>query len=234
MNIKNVEKARDFTKSNHECPLDSFITRQLNEIIVKHRETNVPYDICVVGDMGVGKSTFLNGILGMKLLPSITTKACSATPVRIGYHTDTFHKVKIMYYSFAKFKEMLQTLIASIDENGEKPDEQLLSHLRNGYEMFGSGNKEILSYLEDGDHWKNTSVKNRKRIIKENEWKKIKQFGETKEINCLETSQVFKLVDDYGSTKDNSESFTIREIEITTNCCPWLGEKGFIIDLRMF
>lgn len=234
MNLSNVNQAVEFVQTTPIGPLRTLVLKQLQTIIEKQKELDVPYNIAVVGNMGVGKSAFMNKILGFRILPSSSGKACSSTPIKIGFHDAPNFVVAIEFCSFDDFKIMLELLIDSCrpsEENGEIECQDSLMTLRNIYRLKGTGNHDMNTMLSDAEYWK-ASRRHYSKLLKRSEWGPLeKLFGTTRLETYERYDEVGKIIKLHGCNEDDSISFVVREISIKTNMCPWLGNNGFIIDL---
>ncbi|KAL1739150.1 hypothetical protein HDZ31DRAFT_69237 [Schizophyllum fasciatum] len=75
--------------------------------------------ICFVGVAGGGKSSVLNALLGMDVVPTSGQQACTASPLRIEYHDSPSISAEVAFLSRAEWIEELRVLFASvIDDHG--------------------------------------------------------------------------------------------------------------------
>lgn len=75
--------------------------------------------ICFVGVAGGGKSSMLNALLGMDVVPTSGKQACTASPLRIEYHDSSVVSAQVTFLSRAEWMEELCNLFpAVLDEHG--------------------------------------------------------------------------------------------------------------------
>ncbi|KAI5893815.1 uncharacterized protein SCHCODRAFT_02501309 [Schizophyllum commune H4-8] len=75
--------------------------------------------ICFVGVAGGGKSSLLNALLGMDVVPTSGQQACTAAPMRIQYHNSSAIVAHVEFLTQQEWLDELRLLFSSlVDENG--------------------------------------------------------------------------------------------------------------------
>ncbi|KAL1668075.1 hypothetical protein GGF50DRAFT_111695 [Schizophyllum commune] len=75
--------------------------------------------ICFVGVAGGGKSSLLNALLGMDVVPTSGQQACTAAPMRIQYHNSSAIIAHVEFLTQQEWLDELCLLFSSlVDENG--------------------------------------------------------------------------------------------------------------------
>ena len=80
--------------------------------------------IAVVGKTGAGKSSLLNALLDVALLPKGSTMSCTAIPTKIKFHPESTYRAKIKVMRPAEWTEEIETakrLLASEEELDDEP-----------------------------------------------------------------------------------------------------------------
>jgi AAA15 family ATPase/GTPase len=85
--------------------------------------------IAVVGKTGAGKSSLLNAILDVAVLPKGSTMSCTAIPTKIKYHGENVFRAKIKVMKPSEWKEEIESarrLLQYNDTEGKPVDEHSL------------------------------------------------------------------------------------------------------------
>ncbi|KZT70921.1 hypothetical protein DAEQUDRAFT_152267 [Daedalea quercina L-15889] len=95
-------------------------TRSLRQLRDSARQTTM---IAVYGDTGRGKSSLINAILDMPIVPSDGAQACTSVITEIAWHEDPTLLAKIVFLSEKEWADELAPLLQDLNDIGNGPIE---------------------------------------------------------------------------------------------------------------
>ncbi|KZV63743.1 hypothetical protein PENSPDRAFT_757725 [Peniophora sp. CONT] len=120
-------KAHVAAKTLAQCLRDKlpFLTRVSSitglrtkcQSIVDYQPKPVPVYFC--GPTGAGKTTLINALLGVDVLPTSTSKSCTACPVEIGYHRRGTYEAQVEFMSLEEWRSNVMTVLWGARDPGE-------------------------------------------------------------------------------------------------------------------
>lgn len=79
--------------------------------------------ICMVGSTGAGKSTLLNAILGGRILPVSSMKACTSAVTEVSYEEGELYTARIEFVSYPEWREEIALLLGDLEDATGDPNE---------------------------------------------------------------------------------------------------------------
>jgi GTPase SAR1 family protein len=94
---------------------------EVDKLMSEHLEPE-NLTICMVGSTGAGKSTLLNAILGGRILPVSSMKACTSAVTEVSYEEGDVYTARIEFVSYDEWREEISLLLGDLEDASESPD----------------------------------------------------------------------------------------------------------------
>lgn len=212
----------------------SVFASRLKRAIQNSEEMNNDLLFVFVGDMGVGKSSVLNGVVGEQVFPSLSGKACTCIPVKLR-HDDGVdqYSVEVHWMTWEKLKTILISLIDVIQDEESSRSQRVpaLDTIRKSYSSHGNS-EEILEGLKSLDSWEKMHVGDVQKLTCPQSWKSefIDKLGTVDVETCTSTNDTRQKISAFASSS-GEHWIAANEVVVKTRRCDWLGRNGVLVDL---